>query len=104
MKCNTVTISTEQYNELRDFKLYIEKKYTYRYSYLSGYFITTNEALSELQDEVKKLEDMNTKFRNEIREGYNRYIETDKKKITDMSLIGFIKERRRFRKQLKNKL
>ena len=89
MEINTVILSVEEYNKLRDFKINIEKGNTFsvlrdRFSYYDQ-FITTNEAVKEV---LKINEEMAYKLLNHDVTRINGKNVLD---VSKMSIWEFIK-------------
>lgn len=73
MKTNTVLLSVDIYNELRDFKQKIEEEYSYSVTSGGWYqkiFVTTDQAVQEIAELNKKLqkENQDLKIRADIDE------------------------------------
>lgn len=82
MEKDTVTISLDLYNQLRDFKERIEQGYTCkiydsRYGYRT-FFISTEDAVKQISDELKKEKEENYQLINS-------------KAIGEYSTLDFIK-------------
>lgn len=92
MEPNTILLDVEKYNELRDFKLNIEKGntlYVYNnYGHYGAHFITESEAVEKLTKHIKELDDIIDELKNP------KTKEIDIREIKRMSIFEFLKWRK----------
>lgn len=92
MKTNTVILDLEEYNFLRDFhKGIVEGEIVHVYSHMGyrlAHYVSDNEQIENLKDEIVRLEEQNDKLRNESQKINPTVIE-----IREMSIWQFIKWR-----------
>jgi hypothetical protein len=107
METNTVVLSLQDYNQLREFKEKMEKGNTYKlpqpYTYGNGQwflgqtypattYITTDEAVTDLLEKNKQLSEINEELTKENRELYNNKV--DIKALKTMTIREFLRWRK----------
>ena len=91
MEKNTVVLSVDEYNELRDLRTKLEEgeKICISYGYYSHYFKTTDEKLIEIAKINKEVTDRYNLLKDELKEKNNLI-----KSISKMSIQEFRKWRK----------
>ena len=107
METNTVVLSLQDYNQLREFKEKMEEGNTYKlpqpYVYGGGHYyigqtypattyITTDEAVTDLLVKNKQLSEINEGLERENRELYNNKV--DVKALKTMTIREFLRWRK----------
>ena len=105
MDKDTVILSVEDYNRLRDFRKKIEEGYTYRVTYPYSYddtYISTEDAVKEIHDEYLGQYKRNKELKEEIQELKKHFLtDDDLNEILNMSWWEFRKHKRKLKKELK---
>lgn len=105
MEKDTVILSVEDYNELRDFKKKIEEGYTYRISYPYSYddkYLSTEDAVKEIYDEYLGACEQNEKLKKEIQKLKKDILNNNiVNNILNMNWWDFKKYKKKLRKKLK---